>query len=216
MTTSPNPEAAFIGKITAAATHEIRNALAIIKESAGLIGDLVRLSGTDGSLDRERVLKAVGRIDAQVGRGAEVATSLNRVAHALDRDVGAVDLDEEVRQVVFHAQRAARRKSQAVKAGPTRPTSPVRASPLHVQMALYATVEECLARLGEGATLELSAGAHARRPSVDVAAADDVPLVLAGEGMEWDGLKETLEGLGVSLESSGTGNGVRLLFEAPE
>jgi hypothetical protein len=51
---------------------------------------------------------------------------------------------------------------------------------------------------------------------VDVAAADDVPLVLAGEGMEWDGLKETLEGLGVSLESSGTGNGVRLLFEAPE
>ena len=41
MSTTENREAAFIGLITAGATHELRNVLAIVKESTGLIADIV-------------------------------------------------------------------------------------------------------------------------------------------------------------------------------
>ena len=58
MSTSGSREAAFIGKITASATHEIRNVLAIVKESAGLIDDLMQAAVTRGPLDGDRVLKA--------------------------------------------------------------------------------------------------------------------------------------------------------------
>ncbi len=213
MTTSGSREAAFIGKITAAATHEIRNVLAIIKESAGLVEDLLHVSTTDGSLDRERVLKALGRIEAHVGRGAEIATNLNRVAHALDQATESVDLVEEVRRVVFQTQRPARRKSQIVRTadGPAPP--PFHASPLHVQMAVYAAVEACLERLDEGATVELRTGLRGGRPSVDLTSASDGGWRADAEGTEWDGLRTTLESLGVSLESSGTGDGLTLLFE---
>lgn len=44
MSTSGSREAAFIGKITASAMHEIRNVSAIVKKSAGLIDDLIRMA----------------------------------------------------------------------------------------------------------------------------------------------------------------------------
>lgn len=216
MATSPNREAAFIGKVTAAATHEIRNVLAVIKESAGLLDDLVRMAATDGPMDRERLLRALQRIDVQVGRGAEIVTNLNRVAHAPDHDVEGIDLDREVRQVVFHAQRAARSKSQELTAAPAEPAPPFRANALHVQMAIYAAVETCLEKLDEGAGVELRAGVHAGRPSVDlVTSAGDLGR-LAGDEGAWHRLQEALERLGVSLEGSGNGNGLRLVFEAGE
>lgn len=40
MKASQHPEAAFLAAMTASATHEVRNVLAIIKESAGLVAHL--------------------------------------------------------------------------------------------------------------------------------------------------------------------------------
>ncbi len=46
-------ETAFMGKITAAITHEMKNVLAIIKESAGLMEDLLSVA-KDDSFQHER------------------------------------------------------------------------------------------------------------------------------------------------------------------
>ena len=46
--------------------------LAIIKESAGLIEDMVHVFGKKGTLDPEKVYRAVDRIDGQVKRGADL------------------------------------------------------------------------------------------------------------------------------------------------
>lgn len=46
MKSSKYPEAAFLSAMTASATHEVRNVLAIIKESAGLVDDLIQVYGT--------------------------------------------------------------------------------------------------------------------------------------------------------------------------
>ena len=81
MTTERYPEAAFLSAMTASTTHEARNVLAIIKESAGLVEDLVQMYGTRGNLDREKVDRALKRIDLQVKRGADLLTTLNRLAH---------------------------------------------------------------------------------------------------------------------------------------
>jgi len=214
MQTPGRREAEFIGKVTASATHEIRNVLAIVKESAGLISDLVHASGTGSTAPHaDRLLKAAGRIDAQVARGADIVTHLNRFAHSMDEDVGRVDLDEEVHQVAFLSQRLARAKSQTVQAAHRAEPVWLTESPLHVQMALYATVAFCLEYLPMGCVLELRAEHENGVPEAHVRCAVDEASAESVASPEWARLEVQLADLGVSLRPDGEGLGVRLLYE---
>lgn len=208
-------EAAFIGKITAGATHEIRNVLAIIKESAGLIDDLMQASVTRGPLDGDRVFKATQRIDAQVARGAELITSLNRLAHSLDRERQVIDFDEEIRQVVFLSQRFARRKSQTVAALPGEGSPALTANSLAVQMALFAVLELCMEVLPEGAAVEARARAEGTRPCVEVTSKlDGLPAAVPASGADWERARSQVGDVGASLEATGAGNTVLLSFSS--
>jgi signal transduction histidine kinase len=132
--------AAFIAGVTASATHEIRNVLAIVRESAGLIEDLVRSTPDRASPDRDAVIRALQRIDAQVGRGAGIVAALNRFAHGLEATEGSLDLAEEAAHAVALGRRSAgqRRHGLEVRSGDSVP--PIVASPLPVQMALAAAI----------------------------------------------------------------------------
>jgi signal transduction histidine kinase len=211
MSISGSREAAFIGKITASATHEIRNVLAIVKESAGLIDDLMQASVTRGPLDGDRVFKATYRIDAQVARGAEIVTSLNRFAHSLDHDRQAIDLDEEVRQVVFLSRRFARKKSQTVSALPGEGTPPFTASSLAVQMVLFGGLELLMDELPEGAAIEARSGARDGRPVAEVTAMlNDTALPVPTAGEAWERTRDLAQELGAALDAT-EGEGALLL-----
>ena len=95
---------ALMGAITAPATHDLMNVLAIIGEHAGLLTDLMLLKKE--ALSSEDLTKGLSAIEAQVLRGRALLSQLNRLAHAPDNrtpealcDVGAV-LDELV-QLTF-------------------------------------------------------------------------------------------------------------------
>jgi signal transduction histidine kinase len=213
MSTSGSREAAFIGKITASATHEIRNVLAIVKESAGLIDDLMRMAADRGSLDGERVLKATQRIDAQVARGSELITSLNRFAHSLDRDRQAIDLGEEIRQVVFLSQRFARMKSQTVLARSGAEPRGLVANSLAVQMALFAVLELIMEELPDGAAIEVRSATADGLPAAEVTAKlNDVAVSAPGAGTDWERTQNLVQDLGAALEVTESGRGLMLIF----
>jgi signal transduction histidine kinase len=215
MNTTGSREAEFMGRITASATHELRNVLAIVKESAGLVEDLVKASETRGPPDAARLLKATGRIEAQVARGAELVTRLNRFAHSLDQDIRSVDLDEEVRQVAFLSQRFARKKLQTVHVEAGDGVVPFQGSSLHVQMALFSAVELFLDQLPEGGVLTLRAGGRDGRAAARLAgtAGDGATLPGLHDLAGWPELKEGLADLGFSAEASPEGYEVLLLFD---
>lgn len=156
MSAHENLEAAFIAKITANTTHEIRNVLAIVKESAGLIDDMVHLFAKRGTLDQEKFENAVRRIDAQVSRGAEIVTKLNRFAHSLDHQRAEVDLEQELHQVVFLCQRYLKQKRHQVHVQPCSEPVTLATHSLWLQMMLCSGVECCLERLPERSDLSLS------------------------------------------------------------
>jgi signal transduction histidine kinase len=106
--------AAFIARITAAATHEFRNILAIVKESSGLVDDLVVAAGS-GPPNREKVSWALDRIRLQVTRGSDLSTSLNRVMHGLDRPEEDVSLADAIRHAGLLAQRFARQQRRQIR-----------------------------------------------------------------------------------------------------
>ncbi|MFC1661761.1 hypothetical protein ACFL3S_09970 [Gemmatimonadota bacterium] len=215
MRTSENPEATFLAIMTASATHEVRNVLAIIKESAGLIEDLMWSCRNKGVLDEEKVSRTVDRIDTQVKRGAELLTNLNRLSHTLDQDLATVDLNEEIHLLAFLCQRLARKNGCQISAEPGAQEVKATVHPLRLHMALFTAMECCLDRFPEGVSVTLRAVDHGGRPSVDVVGISSEPLhppdIRLAE--DWGNLSRLLDTLNAVAEPSAAGAGFRILFQ---
>jgi hypothetical protein len=203
MDASDNREAAFLAKITASTTHEIRNVLAIVKESAGLIGDMIHAHAERGSLNQERLLRTVGRIDAQVARGANIVSNLNRFAHSLDNARDNIDLDDELQQIAFLCERFARQGGHQIKVQSGDPGMTVETNSLRLHMALFTAVECCFERMPEPGTVTMQAGRWGDAPSVEFvgeigdSVAGGAPAGVSG----WSRLEELVAGLGASIEA---------------
>ena len=101
---------ALMGQMTAGATHEIKNVLAIINESSGLLQDIVNLSKGDAVPKGEQIAKVATRIRAQVARGNEQLNSLNWLAHSVSDDGSSVEINELSSKTVNLMQRFAHTK----------------------------------------------------------------------------------------------------------
>jgi C4-dicarboxylate-specific signal transduction histidine kinase len=214
MGTTEDREAAFIGGITAGATHELRNVLAIVKESAGLIADIIDSSNQPGSPKPDRLRRAVSRIEAQVKRGSELLTSLNRFAHSLDHAEDQIDLGEAAEQVSFLCQRTARKGRHQVQAQPGDEGLVVVVNSLRLQMALYTAVECCLEQLPEGGTVSLHPVRHGEQPSLEFSGevgGQAVSLAPTGAAA-WSRLAAVLADLGASVERVEASQGFRLIL----
>ena len=85
----------FCGKMSASISHEIKNMLAIINESAGLLEDLIFMSEQGGGpVDLERLKTVAGRVKKQVSRANQMIKNMNQFAHSYDEAVKSVDLAE--------------------------------------------------------------------------------------------------------------------------
>ena len=100
-------EIAFMGKVTASLSHEIKNTLAIINESAGLMGDLLEKDAPEDWPAYSRLTNLLASIEEQVQRSADIVKRLNQFAHSMDKSLADLDLNETVRQTAILAQRFA-------------------------------------------------------------------------------------------------------------
>lgn len=100
-------EIGFMGKVTASLSHEIKNTLAIINESAGLMGDLLKKDASEDWPQYSRLTGIVALLEEQVQRSADIVKRLNQFAHSMDKSVADLDLNETVRQTAILAQRFA-------------------------------------------------------------------------------------------------------------
>lgn len=214
MSTTEDREAEFIGRITAAATHELRNILAIVKESAGLIADIVSPSDRLGSPQPERIMRAIGRIEAQVKRGSESLTSLSQFAHSLDHAEDEIDLEEAARQLPFLCQAVAKKGGHHVQAQPGDQDLTVVVNLLRLQMALYAAVECCLEQLPEGGTLNIRPLWHGERPSVEFSgeSGGEAVSLNPSEAAAWNQLAPVLDNLAASVEKAEAVQGFRFIL----
>jgi C4-dicarboxylate-specific signal transduction histidine kinase len=100
-------EIAFMGKVTASLSHEIKNTLAIINESAGLMGDLLKKDASEDWPQYSRLTGIVTLLEEQVQRSADIVKRLNQFAHSMDKSMADLDLNETVGQTAILAQRFA-------------------------------------------------------------------------------------------------------------
>jgi signal transduction histidine kinase len=84
----------FMGKMIAIISHELKNSLATVHETAGLMSDILKSSG-DLAGDEEEIRRCADDVSSELDRAFLVIRNLNVFAHSADepwveRDVGAV------------------------------------------------------------------------------------------------------------------------------
>ncbi len=200
------PEIQFMGKITASVTHEMQNVFAIIKETAGLMEDLIAISKEDTFPHKERFVRAIANIGSQVERGVRLAGRLNNFAHAADEDLRLVDLNAVVANMVFLSQRFARTKRVTLAHAESAEPVKVLTSSMKLHMVLFDCVYYLLDRIKPGGaiTLRIDRQDHARAAidflvqGPDLNAEEVLPVLKTDPG--WRALQEEAHSLRAHLE----------------
>ncbi len=200
-------KAAFMGKITAGVTHEIKNVLAIIKESAGLLEDLISLS-QDDLPPPDKFLRVLTRINGQVTRGVDLSASLNAFAHTGDELRASVDLNQAVVQSAFLSQRFARLKRITLSAFPCEKPLVATTDPLAFQMLLFQCVDLLMNLLGAGSVITLEPtdrdGVHVRISGAgDASGPGRAASIVPSDGDAWDLVQTLATSLNTNVETGG-------------
>jgi two-component system NtrC family sensor kinase len=97
---------ASIGRLAAGVAHEINNPLAIINEKAGLIKDLLNMTGGNPP-DKEKLRKQTDSIIQSVARCSEITHRLLGFARHIDIKIEPVAIDSLIRDVLGFLEKEA-------------------------------------------------------------------------------------------------------------
>lgn len=196
---------AFLGKITASMTHEIKNTYAIILESSGLLSDLLTLHQEGSFPPKEKFLKVLETINDQVNRGVVLATRLNQFAHSMDEPLASVKVAELLALVVSLMQRLARHRRVELKAISPDEDAAFITDPFRLQLVLAFVIEQLADALESGGQIILQA---APTPS-------EVTILLEAQGPKLPGWQELTENLFSSLKDILEALGAKLVISSP-
>ena len=94
-----NPDLAFFGKVNASISHELKNILAIISETAGLLSDLTGLLTKGEHVDLEMLMTCSRDIEEEIQRGFGTIKQMNSFSHSVDDPLKSVNLTEVINLV---------------------------------------------------------------------------------------------------------------------
>ena len=83
---------AFFGKVNASISHELKNVMAIISETSGLLSDLSDLASAGKPIAPEMLKSCTGSIMEEIQRGFSTIRQMNRFSHSIDSPVQSVNL----------------------------------------------------------------------------------------------------------------------------
>jgi signal transduction histidine kinase len=201
-------ETAFFGRVTAGITHEIKNVLAIIQESSGLMEDVLEVTEDSTFSHKDKFLKSLDRIRRQIQRGIDITTCLNWFAHSPDSTPASLDLNETSKQIVMLASRFARLKNVALESSPSDPPLVIKSDPVSLEMALFESIEILLKAINTGGRITLSPRKIQNRCVLGIGYENDVLSkedfqALISSTERWASLQETMAYLGGTAKTFG-------------
>jgi signal transduction histidine kinase len=209
-------KAAFMGKITAGVTHEIKNVLAIIKESAGLMEDLISFAKENAPPPREKLLSTLTRIAQQVARGVDLSSSLNAFAHSADEKTAGIDLNQALGQTALLCQRFARLKGITLKVVPHDGAIPIVTDPLAFEMLVFRCVDLLMSMSEKGAVISITAenkdGGRAVIAAEGAAGANSGGVRLPSDAQSWPDVLSLAAALNIGAEAGGPPTSIILRF----
>ncbi len=207
-------EIAMLGSVLAALTHDLRNVLGAVGESADLCRDLLTSAGTSGPVQGERLAPPLARVLRQVERGSGMVGSLNTLAHLMDEPCPRVAADVVLDQVAFLMGRTARLREVELVAAPAGSEIDLELEVPRLILALCAGVRFCLTGAPAGTRLTVAAGRLGGDVRFEIAV-EGPAGDRGGTGDELAPWRATLAALGGRLEVAERDGRSALVFRVP-
>lgn len=154
-------ELQFFGKMTASISHEIKNVMAIINESAGLLEDYSLMAEKGMPIDPERLKVVSDRVTMQIQRADKIVKNLNSLAHSVDEFYKSVGLRETLELAVGLSVRFADMRSVSLDLQPPSDIPTVITSPFHLLNLIWRVLDFAMDAPGTEKTLGLTYDADA-------------------------------------------------------
>ena len=163
-------ESQCMARLLASAVHDMRNVLAVIRESAGLAQDLATLAGgkTVAAPGAERLSSALSEVQRSIIQGAALSEAMDFMAQA-GGSAGPCDLARVSRSFCLLAARQARAAQIQLTSGETEEPVWANVPPLAVLRSLLEVFDLC-ASVGGQVNLRLTAGRRQKEEGIIVEA----------------------------------------------
>ncbi|HKN18942.1 MAG TPA: hypothetical protein VJW95_04025 [Dissulfurispiraceae bacterium] len=142
-----NSQLSFIGKVLSVFSHDINNHLAILKESAGLIGDLIEFGKTSSRKELKEILKITQSIKNQIELTTYFCDKLNGFGHGMEKPLSAFNIHECIEELIVLLSRFINQKMICLEKDFTVNMPLIYSNPLKIQFLMFCLVEKHLKRL---------------------------------------------------------------------
>lgn len=158
MESSSRPEALkyqklFMGIILASFTHELRNHLALVRETSGLQQDIIAIEKNVNDLPG--LVQALHTVDEQIDQAVQLIRFLNRFAHRMDSEESFYSVVEVLDELMVLLRRLAHQKSVVLETGFSAEVPRVVGNPANLQMLVFFLLDEQIRNLPSGSTIVL-------------------------------------------------------------
>ncbi len=161
----------FLGKLLAGYTHELKNHLAIINESSGLMDDLLEMSeGGDEKL-HNRFKKIIVTISDRISRANTMAMYLNRVAHRMDSPLSYFNVNDLLIEELALMERFSAMKNISFEKNLQKEIPSVHNNPSLLQFAIFSLVNQLIEKLENGSVIKFLSYAKGEDVEIHIASA---------------------------------------------
>jgi nitrogen-specific signal transduction histidine kinase len=142
-------ERSFIGKILEIFSHELRNHLAIINESAGLILDLMEVKRPADRGHDDQYIKTVRCITNQVEKILALINYFDRFSQRLTRPATTVIINDLLDELIVLIQRFVRQRRIVIERDFQKKIPPLSTDATKLQFVAFCIMEREINRLAE-------------------------------------------------------------------
>ena len=189
---------ASLGKMLAGYSHELKNHLAIINESAGLMDDLLEMGAIEDEQSIQRFKKSIALIWERISQADTMAKHMNSFAHKMDTPVSTFDVNELLSEELAFLDRFFWIKSVSVHKELQPDLPSVTNNPSLLQFVIFTYMHQMIAGIESGTEITLSS----QMKEQDILIIIDAPSI-AAPAIDSDSSSTNAEAINYALEKLG-------------
>jgi signal transduction histidine kinase len=146
---------AFFGKINASISHELKNILAIISETAGLLNDLTVLAEKGKKIDLNMFKTCSQDIEEEIQRGFATVKQMNIFSHSVDTSLKSVNPLDVLKLMINIAGFLS--YASKIRVNPPQDAAPmILTCPFQLQHLIYQALVYAFKATGPGGEIQIS------------------------------------------------------------
>ncbi len=146
----------FFGKMSASISHELKNTISIMNESAGLLEDLSAIAEKGGTIDTAKVKRLSATIKQQIKRTDDIIRNMNRFSHLVDESFGQIETAAFLRLVIEITRRLTASAGVTVTLEDNGKPLHITTRPFYLHYFLWMLIQYCINAAGAKGELKLT------------------------------------------------------------